>query len=57
VKRAALYIRMNDLAVGSRVVIPIANRNGAAARSNRMRSTLSGWDNTTWLLKDWYREG
>ena len=57
VKRAALYIRMNDLAVASRVVIPIANRNGAAARSNRLRNTVSGWDNTTWLLKDWYREG
>ena len=57
VRRAALYIRMNDLVVASRVVIPVVNRNGAGARSNRMRSTLSGWDNTTWLLKDWYREG
>ena len=56
VKRAALCIRMNDLAVEHRVVIPIVNRPGAAARSNRMRSTLSGWDNTTWLLRDWYRE-
>jgi len=56
VKRAALFIRMNDLAVQARVVIPVANRNGAAARSNRLRSTLSGWDNTGWLLKDWYRE-
>jgi len=56
VKRAALYIRMNDLVVSSRVVIPVANRNGAFARSNRLRSTISGWDNTTWLLKDWYRE-
>jgi len=24
--------------------------------SNKMRNLLSGWDNTTWLLKDWYRE-
>jgi peptide/nickel transport system substrate-binding protein len=57
VKRAALFIRMNDLVVRSHVVLPVANRNGAGARSNRMRSLLSGWDNTTWLLKDWYREG
>jgi peptide/nickel transport system substrate-binding protein len=56
VKRAALFIRMNDLAVAHRVVIPVVNRPGAAARSNRLRNTLSGWDNTTWLLKDWYRE-
>jgi len=48
---------MNDLVVRSHVVLPVANRNGAGARSNRMRSLLSGWDNTTWLLKDWYREG
>jgi len=57
VKRASLFIRMNDLVVRSHVVLPVANRNGAGARSNRMRSLLSGWDNTTWLLKDWYREG
>ena len=56
VKRAALFIAMNDLAVASRVVIPIVNRNGAGARSHRLRSTLSPWDNTTWLLRDWYRE-
>ena len=56
VKRAALFIRMNDLVIEHRVVIPIVNRPGAAARSNRMRSLLSGWDNTTWLLKDWFRE-
>jgi peptide/nickel transport system substrate-binding protein len=56
VKRAALYIRMNDLAVQNRVVIPVLNRNGAAARSNKMHSLISGWDNTTWLLKDWYRD-
>jgi peptide/nickel transport system substrate-binding protein len=56
VKRAALYIRMNDLVVENRVVIPICNRNGAAARSSKIRSLISPWDNTTWLLKDWYRE-
>ena len=56
VKRAALFIRMNDLVIENRVVIPVVNRPGAAARSNKMRSLLSGWDNTTWLLKDWYRE-
>ena len=27
-----------------------------AAVSNKLRMTLSGWDNHTWLLQDWYRE-
>jgi peptide/nickel transport system substrate-binding protein len=57
VKRAALFIRMNDLVIEDHVVIPIVNRPGAAARSLKLSNTLSGWDNTTWLLKDWYREG
>jgi peptide/nickel transport system substrate-binding protein len=56
VKRAALFIRMNDLVIEHRVVIPIVNRPGAAARSSKLHSLLSGWDNTTWLLKDWFRE-
>jgi peptide/nickel transport system substrate-binding protein len=56
VKRAALFIRMNDLVIEHRVVIPIVNRPGAAARSGKLQSLLSGWDNTTWLLKDWFRE-
>jgi peptide/nickel transport system substrate-binding protein len=57
VKRAALFIRMNDLVVRNNVVIPVLNRNGAGARSNKLHNLLSGWDNTTWLLKDWWREG
>src|SRR5438270_14084029 len=25
--------------------------------STKLRATLSGWVNTFWILKDWYREG
>jgi peptide/nickel transport system substrate-binding protein len=57
VKRAALFIRMNDLLVQSRVVIPLVNRPFVSAHSNRLRAPMSGWDNDVWLLKDWYREG
>ena len=39
VKRAALYIRMNDLVVHSGIVVPIVLRAKAAAMSTRMRST------------------
>jgi peptide/nickel transport system substrate-binding protein len=57
VKRAALFIRMNELVVENRVAIPLVNRPEMGAASNRLRMTLSGWDSHLWLLKDWYREG
>jgi peptide/nickel transport system substrate-binding protein len=56
VKRAALYIHMNELVIGNRVVIPIVIRPELGAASNKLRMTLSGWDNHTWLLRDWYRD-
>lgn len=37
VKRAALFIRMNDLVIQNVVVIPIRRRNGAEAVSRRLR--------------------
>ena len=57
VKRAALFIRMNELVVEHKVVIPLVNRPVVSAQSNRLRAPMSGWDNDVWLLKDWYREG
>jgi peptide/nickel transport system substrate-binding protein len=56
VKRAALFIKMNDMAVEDVVVIPVVNRRWVAAMSNKLRATLSGWDNDFWNLKNWYRE-
>ncbi len=56
VKRAALFIRMNELVIENRVVIPLVNRPTVGAASNRLRMSVSGWDTDTWLLKDWYRE-
>src|SRR5262245_63931995 len=57
VKRAALFIRMNDLVVQSKVVVPLVNRPLVSAHSNRLRAPMSGWDIDLWLLQDWYREG
>ena len=57
VKRAALFIKMNDLAINNQVVIPVVYRPRVAAMSNKLRADLSGWDNDLWNLKDWYREG
>jgi peptide/nickel transport system substrate-binding protein len=56
VKRAALIIKMNDMVVDDRVVIPVVNRRWVAVMSDKLRATLSGWDNDFWNLKDWYRE-
>jgi peptide/nickel transport system substrate-binding protein len=56
VKRAALFITMNDMVVDDAVVIPIVNRRWVAAMSHKLKAQLSGWDNDFWNLKDWYRE-
>ena len=57
VKRAALFIKMNDLVVGDPVVIPVVYRPRVSAISRQLRVRLSGWDNDLWDLKNWYREG
>jgi peptide/nickel transport system substrate-binding protein len=56
VKRAANFIRMNDLLVENVVIIPLVNRPQVTAVSNKLKAYLSGWDNNTGHLKDWYRE-
>ena len=56
VKRAALFIRMNELVIENRAVIPIMSRNEVNAVANKLQVPLSGWDSNTWALKDWYRE-
>jgi peptide/nickel transport system substrate-binding protein len=56
VKRAALFIRMNDLIVGSNHIIPLVKRPLVSASLNNLHTVLSAWDNTHWLIGDWYRE-
>ena len=56
IKRAALFIRMNDLIVGSHHIIPLVGRPTVSASLNNLRHVLSGWDTTLWLLGDWWRE-
>jgi peptide/nickel transport system substrate-binding protein len=55
VKRAVLFITMNDLVVKDAAVIPIVHRPVAAAMSHQLRARLSGWDNAFWNLRDWHR--
>jgi len=56
VKRAALFVRMNDLAVGDYTVIPVVARPRVAGVANRLNAPTSAWDSDMWMLKDWYRE-
>src|SRR5262245_37049546 len=56
VKRAALFIRMNDLVCGDEAVIPVVYRPGVTAVASKLKIDISGWDNNTGNLKDWYRE-
>jgi peptide/nickel transport system substrate-binding protein len=57
VKRAALYIRMNELVIQNVVVIPVVGRPRVRAISSRLRLEQSGWDSDFWNLHNWYREG
>jgi len=58
VKRAALFIRMNDLVVQNGVVIPILLLSKAAAISNRLRGVEHNpFELDFWNLPFWSREG
>jgi len=56
VKRAALFIEMNDLVIKNIVVIPVVYRPAVAAVSNKLHVLLSGWDSYIWNLHDWYAD-
>jgi peptide/nickel transport system substrate-binding protein len=57
VKRAALFIKMNDLVIQNVVVIPVVQRPRVAAISNKLRVEQTAWDSDFWSLPHWYREG
>ena len=56
VKRAGMYIKMNELTIQNVVVIPVVWRPRVRAISNKMRLEQSGWDSDFWNLQNWYRE-
>jgi peptide/nickel transport system substrate-binding protein len=56
-KRAALFIRMNDLLIEDVVVIPIVRRNEVVAIGRTLRGmALTTWDSNLWDLAYWYRQ-
>jgi peptide/nickel transport system substrate-binding protein len=56
VKRAALFIQMNDLVIKNVVAIPVAWRPSVAAVSAKLKLVRSGWDSDFWNLAYWYKE-
>ena len=58
VKRATLFLRMNDMVIQNVVVIPVLWRNGVSAAAARLQGLeLSGWDSQLWRLSHWHRQG
>ncbi len=56
VKRAALFIRMNDLVVNDKYIIPLFARPRPYGVLNKMKPVFSAWDNSTWALGYWTRD-
>jgi peptide/nickel transport system substrate-binding protein len=56
VKRAAMFIQMNDMLIKNVVVIPDVYRPAVAAVANKMHVVLSGWDSYIGDLHNWYAD-
>jgi peptide/nickel transport system substrate-binding protein len=57
VKRAALFVRMNELIAAGGHVLPVIAGATVRAIGSRLRVPLSAWRLDTASLADWYREG
>ncbi|MGH6778035.1 MAG: peptide ABC transporter substrate-binding protein [Bradyrhizobium sp.] len=56
VKRAAMFIKMNDMVVNDHYILPEVYRPRVTALKKDIVAPLSGWDNDLWQLANWYRE-
>ena len=56
VKRAAMFIKLNDLVVSDGHVIPLFARPRPYGVVNKMVPVFSAWDNSTWALSYWYKD-
>jgi len=56
VKRAALFIKMNDLVVNDGYIIPLFARPRPVGTVNKLTAPISAWDNLTSFMTYWYRE-
>jgi len=56
VKRAAMLIKANEMVINDHVVIPVVARPTVSAVGLKLNASISGWDNNTWDLSDWYKD-
>jgi peptide/nickel transport system substrate-binding protein len=56
VKRAALFIKMNDMVVKDGYVIPLISRPRVRGVALKLATSLTGWDLDFSMLHNWYRE-
>jgi peptide/nickel transport system substrate-binding protein len=56
VKRAAMLIKANEMVINDFVVIPVVARPTVQAINSKLQASISGWDNNTWDLSDWYKD-
>ncbi|GAV34825.1 oligopeptide-binding protein AppA precursor [Roseomonas sp. TAS13] len=56
VKRAAIFIEMNDMVINDHVVIPLISRPSVAAASKQLVAEPSGYDSYLWNFQNWYME-
>ena len=55
-KRAAAFIRMNDIVISNTVVITVVVRNGVSGANLKLRGMdLTAWDSTLWRLPFWHK--
>jgi peptide/nickel transport system substrate-binding protein len=57
VKRAALFIRLNDLPVKDNIIVPLISRPRVRGATLTLVAPLTGWDLDFSQLQNWYREG
>jgi peptide/nickel transport system substrate-binding protein len=56
VKRAAILVTCNEMVINDFVVIPVVARPSVAALNLKLNARMSGWDNNTWDIQDWYKD-
>jgi peptide/nickel transport system substrate-binding protein len=56
IKRAAIFIKANDLVIDNYVVIPVVARPAVQAMAQKLNANMSGWANNTWDIQDWYKD-
>ena len=56
VKRAAMFMKLNDLVINAHVIIPVVARPRVRAANLKFHINETGWDSDMWSIHDWYRD-